>query len=190
LSKFLANKFSGSLLLEEFSENKFLKAFYEKGAFAIHAEIQFLLDRSKQLTEFFELNHQFIISDYFPGKSLIFSEMNLNAVEFQMVKSLHQHLFVDVPKPELLIFLDRSIESLYQNIKLRNRPYEQNMDLEYLKKVHNSYETWLAKLDLPIVRIDADSIDLQSPQLLVEKFDQLFQLDFPKMQRKVRLVNT
>ena len=90
----------------------------------------------------------------------------------------------------LLIFLDRGIDSLYQNIKLRNRPYEQNMDLEYLKKVHNSYEIWLAKLDLPIVRIDADSIDLQSPQLLVEKFDQLFQLDFPKKQRKVRLVNT
>ena len=60
-----------------------------------------------------------------------------------MVKTLHHHLFIEVPKPDILIFLDRGIDSLYQNIKLRNRPYEQNMDLEYLKKVHNSYEIWL-----------------------------------------------
>ena len=54
------------------------------------------------------------------------------------------------------------------------------MDLEYLKKVHNSYEIWLKKLNLPIIRIDADSIDLQSPKLLVDKFEQIFRLDFPK----------
>ena len=47
----LSNILSASLLLEEFEENKFLKSFMNLGL-CIETEVQFLLDRSKQLKEF------------------------------------------------------------------------------------------------------------------------------------------
>ena len=146
LTKFLSSILDASTLLEEFEENKFLKAFYNTGEFAFQSEIQFLLDRSKQLNEFYKKNHSLIISDYYVNKSLIFSKINLNEYEFQLLKNLHGHLFGVLPPPDLLIFLDRSLDVLFANIMRRNRPYEKNMDLNYLKKLDHYYENWLEGL--------------------------------------------
>ena len=106
LTKFLSSILDASTLLEEFEENKFLKAFYNTGEFAFQSEVQFLLDRSKQLNEFYKKNHSLIISDYYFNKSLIFSKINLNEYEFQLLKNIHSHLFGVLPPPDLLIFLD------------------------------------------------------------------------------------
>ena len=82
LSNFLAKNFNGDLLLEEFEENEFLKDFYDNNSFALHAEVQFVLDRSKQLFQFHSQPHNLIFSDYYPMKSLIFSK---NELECQRV---------------------------------------------------------------------------------------------------------
>ena len=190
LSNFLSSILSASLLLEEFEENKFLKKFYESGDYALQAEVQFLLDRSRQLKEFYEKPHSTIVSDYYPNKSLIFSKMNLNEEEFNLLRDFHHYLFNKFPTPDLLIFLDRNIDSLYTNIRRRNRSYELNMDLNYLKKLDYYYENWLEKLDIPVIRIDADTIDLNNPEFLSLRFKQLLDLDFPKTQRVVKLAIT
>ena len=177
LTKFLSSILDASTLLEEFEENKFLKAFYNTGEFAFQSEVQFLLDRSKQLNEFYKKNHSLIISDYYVNKSLIFSKINLNEYEFQLLKNLHGHLFGILPPPDLLIFLDRSLDVLFANIMRRNRPYEKNMDLNYLKKLDHYYENWL----------DAETIDFNRPDYLTKKFKQLLNLDLPSTQRTVKL---
>ena len=69
----------------------------------------------------------------------------------------------------------------------RNRPYEKNMDLNYLKKLDHYYENWLEGLDIPIIRIDAETIDFNRPDYLTKKFKQLLNLDFPSTQRTVKL---
>jgi len=187
LTKFLSSILDASALLEEFEENKFLKIFYKTGQFAFQAELQFLLDRSKQLNEFYESNHSLIISDYYVDKSLIFSKMNLSEHEFQLLKNIHGHLFSVFPKPDLLIFLDRSLDVLFSNIMRRNRPYEINMDLNYLKKLDHFYENWIEGLDIPVIRIDAETIDFNRPDYLTKKFRHLLNLDFPSAQRTVKL---
>ena len=116
--------------------------------------------------------------------------MNLNEEEFNLLKDFHHYLFNEFPTPDLLIFLDRNIDSLYTNIRRRNRSYELNMDLNYLKKLDYYYENWLEKLNIPIMRIDADTIDLNNPEFLSLRFKQLLNLDFPKTQRVVKLALT
>ncbi len=187
LTKFLSSILNASTLLEEFEENKFLKSFYQTGEFAFQSEVQFLLDRSKQLNEFYKLKHDLIVSDYYFNKSLIFSKMNLNENEFRLLKKIHNHLFDAFPQPDLLIYLDRSIDSLFANILRRNRIYEQNMDLNYLTKLDYHYENWLKGLDIPIIRIDADTIDLTRPEFLTKSFRQLLNLDYSRRQRTVKL---
>ena len=135
LAKMLSSHLDSSLLLEEFEDNHFLKAFYNGKDFAIHAEIQFILDRSKQLADFFSKKHQLIISDYVPEKSLIFSKMNLLDNEYKIVKELTNVLYKSFQKPDLIIFIDRNTNELIDNIIKRGRSYEQNIDGSYIEKI-------------------------------------------------------
>jgi len=151
LAKFLSRAFESKLLLEEFSENKFLKEFYKSGDYAIHSEIQFLIDRSKQLNQFFQDKDSLIISDYYPSKSLIFSEMNLNESEFSIVNNLSEVLFKNLPKPQILFFIDRNIDDIMNNIYKRGRSYERNMNIDYIEKLAKGYEVWWNKLSIPVI---------------------------------------
>ena len=78
--------------LKNLKKISFLKPFIKRVNLRFN-EIQFLLDRSKQLNEFYNTNHDLIISDYYFDKSLIFSKMNLNEHEFKLLKNIHSHLF-------------------------------------------------------------------------------------------------
>tara|TARA_B100001769_G_C22023489_1_gene549978 strand:+ start:71 stop:718 length:648 start_codon:yes stop_codon:yes gene_type:complete len=187
LAKFLSNAFESSLLLEEFSENKFLKEFYKTGEYALHAEIQFLLDRSKQLNQFFQSNQSLIISDYFPSKSLIFSQMNLSQKEFSIIKDLSVNLFKGIPNPQILLFIDRNIDDVMNNIHKRGRSYEKKMNYNYIEKLALGYELWLEKLSIPVIRIDANSICLDRPETLKESFYKLLSMSHMSTQRKIKI---
>ena len=186
LAKMLSSHLGSSLLLEEFEDNHFLKAFYNGKDFAIHAEIQFILDRSKQLADFFSKKHQLIISDYVPEKSLIFSKMNLLDNEYKIVKELTNVLYKSFQKPDLIIFIDRNTNELIDNIIKRGRSYEQNIDGSYIEKITRGYEGWLNEVKCPVLRINANEIDMNNPEKLANSFRKLFQQEYSNKQRKIQ----
>lgn len=173
LAKFLANHFNGSLLLEEFDENKFLKLFYQTKDYAFHSEMQFLLDRSLQMNTFFDQNHSIVFSDFHIEKSLVFSRMNLSNSNYSMVEKIHQSLFKKLPSPDALIFLDSDIEQISKNIKFRNRDFEQDLEIEYLKDLVENYNIWLNKLKVPVIKIAAKSINYDNKELVIKKLSPL-----------------
>tara|TARA_B110000305_G_scaffold229198_1_gene279923 strand:+ start:2438 stop:3031 length:594 start_codon:yes stop_codon:yes gene_type:complete len=173
LAKFLANHFNGSLLLEEFAENKFLKLFYQTKDYAFHSEMQFLLDRSLQMNTFFDQNHSIVFSDFHIEKSLVFSRMNLSNSNYSMVEKIHQSLFKKLPSPDALIFLDSDIEQISKNIKFRNRDFEQDLEIEYLKDLVKNYNIWLNKLKVPVIKIAAKSINYDNKELVIKKLSPL-----------------
>ena len=173
LAKFLANHFNGSLLLEEFAENKFLKLFYQTKDYAFHSEMQFLLDRSLQMNTFFDQNHSIVFSDFHIEKSLVFSRMNLSNSNYSVVEKIHQSLFKNLPSPDALIFLDSDIEQISKNIKFRNRDFEQDLEIEYLKDLVENYNIWLNKLKVPVIKIAAKSINYDNKELLIKKLSPL-----------------
>lgn len=189
LANFIAKEFNGSLLLEEFEENDFLKEFYNNEDFVLHAEVQFILDRSKQLFKFHNNEHQSIVTDYIPSKSLIFSKMNLSQGDFILVENLVQSLFKTLPQPDIMIFLERPVNQLKENIIKRGRTYESNISNEYLQKVEDAYTNFLKlQQDFPVLLINADEIDLTNPQLLKEKLANLLQSKFENRVKKVSLL--
>ena len=173
LAKFLANHFNGSLLLEEFAENKFLKFFYKTKDYAFHSEMQFLLDRSLQMNTFFDQDHPIVFSDFHIEKSLVFSMMNLSKSNYSIVENIHQSLFNNFPKPDMLIFLDSSIEHISKNIKSRNRDFEKDLGIEYLDNLIKNYNFWLDKLKVPVIKIDAHSIHYDNEKLLLKNLSSL-----------------
>ena len=173
LAKFLAKHFNGSLLLEEFAENKFLKLFYKTKDYAFHSEMQFLLDRSLQMNTFFDQDHPIVFSDFHIEKSLVFSKMNLSKSNYSIVENIHQSLFNNFPKPDMLIFLDSGIEHISKNIKSRNRDFEKDLGIEYLENLIQNYNFWLGKLKVPVIKIDAQSIHYDNEKLLLKNLPSL-----------------
>ena len=108
--------------------------------------MQFLLDRSLQMNTFFDQDHSIVFSDFHIEKSLVFSKMNLSKSNYCIVENIHQSLFKNFPKPEMLIFLDSDIEEISKNIKSRNRDFEKHIGTEYLENLIKNYNFWLNKL--------------------------------------------
>ena len=178
----------GELLLETFEENESLKAFYENTSFALNAEVQFLLDRSLQLQRLNEKNHELIIADYVPLKSLIFAKENLTKEDFKHYETLAKRLLGHFPAPDIIVFLNRSIPNLLDNIRKRGREYESKIDAAYLKKVQNGYEKDLFQMyHCPILQIEGNTINLKNQSQLASAFEQILSRDYAPTLRKVSI---
>ena len=189
LSNFLAKKFNGDLLLEEFEENEFLKDFYDDNSYALHAEVQFVLDRSKQLFQFHSQPHDLIFSDYYPLKSLIFSKMNLSPKEFDLINELMGSLYKTMPKPDILLFLNRPLDELQKNIISRGRLYEKEISPDYLFTLSKGYENFLQRIDgIPILYINANEINLEKPKWLERSFKELLSCQHSKGIKRINLI--
>ena len=178
LAKFLSKEFNGSILLEEFTDNKFLKEFYKSGNYSFQMEMQFLIDRSLQMNDFFRNNHQFIFSDFHISKSLIFSKMNLDNTSYNIIKNAHLNLFQHFPKPDAVIFIDGSIENIMENIDKRNRSFEKNFKREYLEKLIKNYNSWIDNQSTPVFRIDSEEIKLTDIEELKNRFISLLKFKY------------
>ena len=178
LAKFLSKEFNGSILLEEFTDNKFLKEFYKSGNYSFQMEMQFLIDRSLQMNDFFRNNHQFIFSDFHISKSLIFSKMNLDNTSYNIIKNAHLNLFQHLPKPDAVIFIDGNIENIMENIDKRNRSFEKNFKREYLEKLIKNYNSWIANQSTPVFRIDSKEIKLTDVEELKNRFISLLKIKY------------
>ncbi len=187
LAKFLSSNLNGSLLLEEFEDNQFLKAFYKGEDFAIHSELQFILDRSRQLAEFFSRNHTLIFSDYVPQKSLIFSKINLSKTQFDVVNTLTNILYQPFRSPDLIIFIERDVDELIENIYKRGRAFEQRINEDYIKLIMDGYESWIKNLNQPVLRIQANQIDMTKPVELTNAFNSILAEKYLKKQVKINL---
>ncbi len=164
LATALAEELNARLVLEQFEENSFLPKFYDDPArYAFPLELSFLADRYQQLKNRFtrpDIFQPFTIADYFIFKSLIFASKNLEPLEFGLYSKLFAIVSSVVPKPDLIVYLYLNLENLKRNIQKRGRPYEQQIQYEYLEKIQTGYLDYLRQQpDLHILLIDTNGVD-------------------------------
>jgi deoxyadenosine/deoxycytidine kinase len=164
LSTFLAEEYNARLILEQFEENSFLPKFYENPErYAFPLELSFLADRYQQLKSQFtatDMFKSFTIADYFIFKSLIFASKNLEPLEYSLYSKLFAIVSSVVPKPDLIVYLYLNLENLKKNIEKRGRPYEQQIQFEYLEKIQSGYLEFLRQQpELRVLLIDTNGID-------------------------------
>ena len=163
----IANDFNGKLILEEFEgdKNPFLPKFYkEPEKYSFQLEMTFLALRYQQLKDKFEaldLFHNFIISDYYVAKSLIFSRINLQEDEYQLFSRFFNIIFSDMPKPELLVYLYSDVSRLQANIRKRGRSYEQEISDNYLANIQQGYFDFIREQqgNMRILVLDTNHLD-------------------------------
>lgn len=163
LAHMLAQHFNAKLILEEFADNPFLPKFYEKPQqYAFPLELFFMAERYKQLKEMLQTQDLFsnlVISDYLFVKSLLFAKINLLEEEYNLYQKLFDIINPQLVQPDLLIFLNAPVTYLQANIKKRNRSYEQQIEDDYLLKVHNMYTQYLKQHPVRTLMIDTTKID-------------------------------
>ena len=163
----IANDFNGKLILEEFEgdKNPFLPKFYkEPDKYAFQLEMTFLALRFQQLKDklgALDLFHDFIISDYYVAKSLIFSRNNLQEDEYQLFSRFFNIIFSDMPKPELLVYLYSDVSRLQANIHKRGRSYEQDISDTYLADIQQGYLDFIREQqgNMRILILDTNRLD-------------------------------
>ena len=160
----ISQEYNGKLILEQFEDNAFLPKFYENAAkYAFPLELSFLASRYQQLKD--QLTHQdlfksFTIADYFIHKSMIFAGKTLEGDELALYTRLFKIIEASLPKPDLLVYLYLNIDHLKSNILKRGRPYELNIDFEYLEKIQTGYIEFLRQQqNMRILIIDTNNMD-------------------------------
>jgi deoxyadenosine/deoxycytidine kinase len=163
LATILAKHFNARLIVEQFADNPFLPKFYENPQqYAFPLELFFMAERYKQMKELVYTNDLFqsvTITDYLFTKCLLFAKVNLPEQEFRLYQKLFDVIHQQLVKPELLIYLHAPVSKLQQNIKKRNRPYEQDITDQYLFKIQETYTRYIKQHNIKTIFIDATNAD-------------------------------
>ena len=142
LARRLAQSFGAELLLEQAEENPFLERFYQDPrAAALPAQLFFLLQRADQLRGLrqVDLFQPRLVADYLFEKDRVFAELNLDEHEFALYDKVYRQLALEVPTPDLVIYLQAPVDVLLRRIAQRGIGYEQNISADYLNRLSEAY---------------------------------------------------
>lgn len=163
LSHLLARHYNARLILEEFADNPFLPKFYENPRqYAFPLELFFMAERFKQQKEWSQqpdLFQSVTISDYLFTKCLLFAKVNLPEDEFRLYQRLFEIINQQVAQPEILIYLHAPVTRLQENIRKRNRSYEQSIPDEYLMDIQQTYTHYIREHNIKTLFVDASRAD-------------------------------
>jgi deoxyguanosine kinase len=195
LARLLQPSFDAEIILEVFEENPFLSDFYsDRERYAFQTQIFFLLSRYHQQRRTI---HEIIttgknlFADYTFAKDALFAKINLKGDELDMYYKVHEALAEKIEKPDLLVYLQATTDTLMQRIALRDRPYERQMERSYINELNIAYEEFFSKPfdHTPVLTIDTNNLNIvQNPEhlkLVEERIRQ--RLSLPPYQQSLPL---
>ena len=163
LAHMLSKHYNARLILEEFADNPFLPKFYENPKqYAFPLELFFMAERYKQQKDLLQQKDLFqtvSISDYLFTKCLLFAKVNLPEDEFRLYQRLFEIVHQQMVQPDLLIYLHAPVSKLKENIRKRNRSYEQNIPEDYLFIIQETYTHYIRQHNIKTLFIDASNAD-------------------------------
>jgi len=163
LAHLLSKKLNARLILEEFADNPFLPQFYQNPKqFAFPLELFFMAERYKQLKERIHTTDLFqsvTVSDYLFTKCLLFAKVNLSEEEFKLYQKLFDIINQQLIFPDVLIYLHAPVSKLQQNIRKRNRAYEQQIPDEYLYNIQETYDSYIREHNIKTIFVDTSNAD-------------------------------
>lgn len=176
LAQRLAESLSADLVLEEAAANPFLARFYEDGkSAALPAQMFFLFSRARQLEDLrqSDLFTDVRVADYLFAKDRLFAELNLDRDELSLYDQVAENLAIEPPVPDLVIYLQASVDVLLERIAGRGISAESRIGRNYLERLTDSYARFFHEYNEgPLLIVNASQID---PINNAADYEQLFQ---------------
>ncbi|MBM3307331.1 MAG: deoxynucleoside kinase [Candidatus Eisenbacteria bacterium] len=163
LATLLAKKWGAHLKLEVVEENPFLPQFYaDMRAYAFQTQLFFLLSRHRQQADLkqYDLFMERVVSDYLFAKDRIFANITLDDNEMALYTRLADLLERDVPKPDIVVYLQASVDVLMDRIRRRGRRFERDMSRDYILALSEAYNHFFFHYkDTPLIVVNTNDID-------------------------------
>ena len=181
LAQGLASKLNANLLLESTEDNPFLELFYQDpDRHGLSVQLSFLFSRLKQWQSLIQqdLFHSVMVSDYLFAKDRLFAMTNLSDEEFTLYDQVAHIVTVNLPKPDLVVYLQSTPEVALKRIKQRNRPMEKGINLDYLKQVTETFDKFFFHYqETPLLVVQTDRIDFatrpEALDMLIERINNM-----------------
>jgi deoxyguanosine kinase len=184
LAHLLSRHFNARLVLEQFADNPFLPKFYESPRqYAFPLELFFMAERFKQLKELIQQKDLFqnvTISDYIFTKCLLFAKINLPDDEFRLYQRIFEIIQQQIIQPDILIYLHAPVQKLQQNIKKRNRSYEQKIPDDYLFSIQETYTNYIRQHNLKTLFVDVSKADFLGNEAHFKAIIDALEKDYPQ----------
>jgi len=166
LARRLASSFDSDLLLEGADENPFLERFYQDPRTgALPAQLFFLFQRARQMQDMRQgdMFQPVRVADFLIEKDRLFAELTLDPEELKLYDQVYEHVTVDAPVPDLVIYLQAPEDVLLRRIAQRGIRYERRIDAAYLRRLSEAYARMFLNYDAaPLLIVNAAHINLVS----------------------------
>ncbi len=175
LAELLARRLDAQLVRETTEENPFLERFYtDMRGYAFQTQVFFLLARHKQQQELKQpgLFSRNVVSDYSFDKDRVYAAYNLTDHELALYERLYQALATEVARPDLVIYLQASVDVLMARIRERGRRFEVAIDPDYLAGLADAYNHYFLHYDrAPLLIVNTERLDIVTNP---DDFEELF----------------
>lgn len=177
MTKVLAKELDFKTSFEKVDSNPYLDKFYaDFERWSFHLQIYFLAERFKEQKKIFEYGGGFIQDRSIYEDTGIFAKMHyekgtMSEVDYETYKNLFDAMVMTpyFPHPDLLIYLEGSLDDILSRIKLRGRPMEQQTPIEYWTEMHQRYENWINNFNAcPVLRININDYDIMENEQSIE----------------------
>jgi len=177
----LAQRIGASLLLEKPDTNPFLPKFYENPArHALATQLFFLFQRGDEVRELAQMDmfHTATVADYLFEKDMLFARLNLNEQEFSLYQQIYRSLQLQVPPPDLVIYLQADPQVLVERVYSRAKSYEQNISADYLQRLSQSYSDFFYHYTAaPVLTVNSEHLNFvdsdEDFSLLLQRIGQM-----------------
>lgn len=165
LARLLQPSFDAETQFEVFEENPFLADFYkDRARYAFQTQIFFLLSRYHQQRQAVKQTLKAgrnLLMDYTFAKDALFAQVNLEGDELEIYHRVHDALGEKITQPDLVVYLQTSPNVLMQRITMRDRPYERNMQVEYIELLNDAYNAYYSEQhdSAQILTIECSELD-------------------------------
>jgi len=163
LANRLAQDFGSDLLLEGAEDNPFLEKFYDDpGTAALPTQLFFLLQRARQLKAMKQedMFNPVRVADFLIEKDRLFAELTLDSDELDLYEQVYASQTIDVPRPDLVVYLQAPVEVLLERIQKRGLKHERFIEAAYLQRLSDAYVQFFYQYNnAPLLIVNAADID-------------------------------
>ncbi|GAB6190079.1 deoxynucleoside kinase [Marinitoga arctica] len=187
-TKILSEKLDFKPYYESVNDNPFLADFYkDQKKWSYHLQTFFLFHRFKSIKEIIESNDNAILDRSIYEDAEIFARNlynngKMSEREYQTYRQIFYTMLEYLKKPDLLIYIKTSVDTIVKRIKKRGRDMEMQVPIEYWQQLDNLYNDWIKNYNQSkIYVIDGDTIDIvENPEYIdkiVEDISEILELE-------------
>ena len=162
LTSYFSHELGLPKVLEQYDRNPFLEDFYAGKDVKLETEITFLLQHYSQLKGVTQDSSKaWVLADFSIEKDLVYARLNLEETELKLFEALYDYVIDKIGIPDVVIYIDLSLDALRTRINQRGRAYEMPVDERYFGEVNESLKRFFQdESDSRVFVYEADDLTL------------------------------